>query len=348
MAEMDRREFLKTVVIGGAALGLGNAVFSKPVKALASGKYDIGECKSVRITCVSELGWHDNAKFLLPIVKTPKRGMTNQWTIPFDPENAAGSCSLIDVETLSGGHRKFLLDTGWNVRYMKKCYRREGVDKMLKKGDIEFLVISHEHLDHYWGLEATLQYNPEIKIYIPDTFKPEGMHFLSGAEFMAANVRNGIPHRGELVKSKIGEVNKLFDGCGLVAFKTACGIQVEGEESLYFNVKDKGIVCVTGCCHQGILTLADFGQKNLVGGDQMYAVYGGLHLAPFGPILAERKHHIDGIKKYNFDKVACNHCTGLKAVERMVELGYPVMKGTGEHGSVSDLYIGNGDEISFG
>jgi 7,8-dihydropterin-6-yl-methyl-4-(beta-D-ribofuranosyl)aminobenzene 5'-phosphate synthase len=52
--------------------------------------------------------------------------------------------------------------------------------------------------------------------------------------------------------------------------------------------------------------------------------------------------------KYNFDKVACNHCTGLKAVEKMLELGYPVVKGTGSFTSVSDLYVGAGDEIVFG
>ena len=45
--------------------------------------------------------------------------------------------------------------------------------------------------------------------------------------------------------------------------------------------------------------------------------------------------------------VGCNHCTGLKAVEKMVELGYPLVKGTGRFGSVSDLYIGAGDEVVF-
>ena len=58
MKEMNRRDFIRNVAIGGAVLGLGNAVFHKPLKALASGKYDIGQCKSVRIKCVSELGWH--------------------------------------------------------------------------------------------------------------------------------------------------------------------------------------------------------------------------------------------------------------------------------------------------
>jgi len=49
-----------------------------------------------------------------------------------------------------------------------------------------------------------------------------------------------------------------------------------------------------------------------------------------------------------FQKIACNHCTGLAAVQRMIQLGYPVVRGTGHLGSKSDLYVGNGDEVIFG
>jgi len=80
----------------------------------------------------------------------------------------------------------------------------------------------------------------------------------------------------------------------------------------------------------------------------MYGVYGGLHIAPFGPMNKDREHIVAGMGKYNFKKVACNHCTGLVAVKRMVELGYPVVRGTGRYGSQSDFYVGNGDEVFFG
>jgi hypothetical protein len=56
MKEIDRRDFIKAITIGGAILGLGGVIFQKPLEALASGKYDIGQCKSVKIKCVSELG----------------------------------------------------------------------------------------------------------------------------------------------------------------------------------------------------------------------------------------------------------------------------------------------------
>jgi 7,8-dihydropterin-6-yl-methyl-4-(beta-D-ribofuranosyl)aminobenzene 5'-phosphate synthase len=71
-------------------------------------------------------------------------------------------------------------------------------------------------------------------------------------------------------------------------------------------------------------------------------------VAGFGPIDEDREFIIKAMGKFNFKKVACNHCTGLVAVEKMIELGYPVVKGTARFGSRSDLYIGNGDTVKFG
>ncbi|MDD5205408.1 MAG: hypothetical protein PHS17_08300 [Desulfobacterales bacterium] len=80
------------------------------------------------------------------------------------------------------------------------------------------------------------------------------MKLLAGADYKTAGVKNSIVHGGKLIKCQPGHINKLYDGCALVAFDLPIVIRVRGEQSLYFNVKDKGIVCVTGCCHQTILT----------------------------------------------------------------------------------------------
>ena len=31
-----------------------------------------------------------------------------------------------------------------------------GVDRMLERGEIDFVVLSYWHLDHYWGIESTV------------------------------------------------------------------------------------------------------------------------------------------------------------------------------------------------
>jgi len=53
VSELNRREFIKGLAAGGAVLGLGGIMVHKPLEALASGKYDIGQCKSVRVKCIA-------------------------------------------------------------------------------------------------------------------------------------------------------------------------------------------------------------------------------------------------------------------------------------------------------
>jgi len=342
-----RRDFLKLVAAGGTVAAMGGFMSKTMAFAETPGKEDFGQCKSVRIRCISEVGWIDGQKLLKDMGASggPK---ANQWRVNWDPRNSGGCCNLIEIEALDGTKHTFLLDTGWNNKYMEKVYKREGIDKMLKNKKIEFLYVSHEHFDHFFGLETTLKYNPDIKIIIPSTFYDEGYHFLEGAEFMKAKARNRIPHRGELVKHEPAKLYQLYLGCASVTFDLPIVVRVRGEQSLYCNVKDKGLVCVTGCCHQSVPTYVDFAQKKLTGGDNLYALYGGLHIAPVGPLNAEGEQMVKEMAKYNFKKLACNHCTGVSAVQKMVELGYPVVKGTARNGSVSDLYLGNGDEIIFG
>jgi 7,8-dihydropterin-6-yl-methyl-4-(beta-D-ribofuranosyl)aminobenzene 5'-phosphate synthase len=61
----------------------------------------------------------------------------------------------------------------------------------------------------------------------------------------------------------------------------------------------------------------------------------------------EQEEVVKGMAKYEFKKLAANHCTGLPAVQKIIELGYPVVRVTGRFGSNSDVYVGNGDEVIF-
>jgi 7,8-dihydropterin-6-yl-methyl-4-(beta-D-ribofuranosyl)aminobenzene 5'-phosphate synthase len=346
MKTLNRRDFIRLSVFSAGMMCIGGHIMPKPVKAGPGGAFDIGECKSVKVKCISELGWLDNKKLLEQITAAGGPG-ANQWTIPWDPQNAAGSCSLVDLESLDGTHHKFLIDAGWGHPYMEECFKREGIDRMLKNGEIEFLFITHEHMDHFWGIETVLQHNPEIPIFLPNTFYREGMHFIKGAEFISAGARNRVPHTGKLVMTEPGQISQLYDGCASVTFDLPILIRVRGEQSLYFNIKNKGIVCLAGCCHHNVLTTAKFGRDKIKGGENMYGIYGGLHISPFGPLNAESEKVVAEMAEFNFKKVACNHCTGIAAVQKMHELGYPVVKGNKQFGSLSDLYIGNGDEVEF-
>ncbi len=341
-----RREFMKLMAATGVALGAAGPLSKTMAFAQSGGKENIGLCKSVKITCISETSWFDG-KTLMQNMKDAGGPQANQWIVNWDQKNSGGYSSLIEVEGLDGSSHRFLLDTGWNNAFMDKAFEREGIGRMLKRGEIEFLYVTHEHFDHFFGIQSVLQYDARIKIIIPNTFYEEGYRLLGGAEFERSRAKNSIPYKGTLVKHDPASIYKLYPGCASVTFDLPIPCRTRGEQSLYFNVKDKGMVCVTGCCHQNIIEFAEFARKKLEGGENLYGLYGGLHIAPVGPLSPEGEKIVKEMGKFGFKKIACNHCTGVSAVQKMVELGYPVVKGSGKYGSPSDMYLGNGDVIVF-
>jgi len=237
------------------------------------------------------------------------------------PENAGGYACLIDVELLDGSRKKLLLDSGWSFAWTDECFKREGIDKMLAKKEIDCLIISHEHFDHFWGLPVTLKYYPDIPLHIPEGFYPEGLQYVKDSGY-----------RGKLTVNKPG-LTPLFPGCAIYTFAIPIICRVYGEESLYFNVKDAGLVSVTGCCHQSIIQFAETARRT-IRFKKMYGVYGGLHISPFE----------DWDPKYD-DLVRCNHCTGVLCPKKFIERGYPVQKCMARHRTRQIWATGTGSAL---
>jgi hypothetical protein len=72
-------------------------------------------------------------------------------------------------------------------------------------------------------------------------------------------------------------------------------LQIRGENVLYFNVKDKGIVTVTGCGHPGIINLLNFARDTFKA-NRLYGCYGGLHLSIFDTWKPEFDDIIEDVK----------------------------------------------------
>lgn len=318
----------------------------QPLVPTAGNPLAIGACRAVTVTAVSEVGWWDTPRMMAEM-KAGGGPSACQWNIRFDPQNAAGSCSLIEIEALDGSIRRILLDAGWNPEYMAERFRATDVDRLLREGGIDFLFLSHEHLDHFWGIEAVLRLAPEIPILVPGTLREEGLAWLRGNAFPAAGIANRVPHRGTVVRMLPGGVHRLLEGVASVTFDLPILLDIRGEQSLYANVAGQGLVCITGCCHQGVLNLVDYAAAHLEGGGQAYGLYGGLHIAPFAGMTEEQAGTVRALGRYGFRKIAANHCTGAEAVALMRELGYPVVDGSGRDGSPGTRHLGNGDSVRF-
>jgi len=81
------------------------------------------------------------------------------------------------------------------------------------------------------------------------------------------------------------------------------------ETAIYLNVKDKGIVVITGCGHCGIKNIIKHGQK-LTGTDEVYAVIGGFH-EEWNPIEVI-KEKVKFFESLNPEIICGMHCTGFK------------------------------------
>jgi 7,8-dihydropterin-6-yl-methyl-4-(beta-D-ribofuranosyl)aminobenzene 5'-phosphate synthase len=315
--KISRRDFFKGVAmgaLGGGFLAMGAYSYSPWRKAFFSDAQrkmvDIGVCKSVKITNISETSWFSNAdlmgdikgaggllvdqysynwppfgngeglgkgsfqkgiekiKHLLPNNLEEAWAITEKLSV--HPENAGGFACLVEMEELNGKKHKYLLDSGWSYKWMDECFKREGIDEMLKNREIEALFISHEHFDHYWGIPVTFKYDPTITIYIPDTFYDEGLQYLKDSG-----------HKGEVIKVKAG-LKPIASGMATYVFGIPIICRVYGEQSMYFNVKDLGLVSVTGCCHQSIIQFAETAYREIqYENDELYGIYGGLHISPF-------------------------------------------------------------------
>ena len=299
------------------------------------GKVDIGRVRSLSIKCLSEVSWHDNAR-MRQDVREAGGLQADQFDVKWTPGNAAGVSALIESIDGGGRPRKILMDVGWDVAYMDEVFRREGVDRMLAAGEIDFLYITHEHVDHFWGMPAVVRHRPDVKLLIPSGFSEKSRELLRDSG-----------HTGKVVELGPEAPRVLFPGCASVTFDIPIFLKTRGEQVLYFHVEGRGMVTVTGCCHAGVIEFLEYAREAFEGFVEFHGVYGGLHISPFEEWGPPQDELLDRLKAFRLQRLACNHCTGVLAVEKMLERGMPVVRGTGKHGSRSELYVGNGDTIVF-
>ncbi|MEW6721092.1 MAG: MBL fold metallo-hydrolase, partial [Thermodesulfobacteriota bacterium] len=284
--------------------------------------------------CLSEVSWHDNARMRMD-VRDAGGLAVDQFDVKWTPGNAAGVSALVEATDGSGRPWKILMDVGWDVEYMDEVFRREGVDRLLAEGKIDLVYITHEHVDHFWGLPAVVKHRPDAKLMIPAGFSERSRELLR---------QSG--HRGEVVEMPPG-AHALFPGAATVTFDQPIFLKTHGEQVLYVNVEGKGIVTITGCCHPGVLALLEYARDHFEGFAGFHGVYGGLHISPFGEWGPPQEELLDKLQAFGVRKFACNHCTGETAIRKMRDRGMTVAGGTGRHGSASDLYPGNGDSVEF-
>lgn len=184
-----------------------------------------------------------------------------------------------------------LFDTFSNGEVIRDNFLKLGIDVK----QIKYIVISHEHWDHYGGLWYVLENNPEVKVYICRSFTEEFKSKIKKFNVPLIEVSGLAEIKPNIFST--GEIIGEYDG------------QPLPEQSLI--IKDKKISIITGCSHPGIIEIIK--KVKTYFSEPVYLVLGGFHL--IDKSVSEVKQIVNEFKNLEVEKVAPCHCTGKQAVK---------------------------------
>lgn len=185
---------------------------------------------------------------------------------------------------ISGAEKTILFDTGPGgslLRNMEKL--------AIETKSVDAVVLSHIHPDHTGGLEEFLEENPDVTVYLLESFPQRFKYAVKaqGAKIVDVERPTKIC---EYVWS-VGEIGKWFK-----------------EQSLIIQT-NKGLIVVVGCSHPGIVNIIN-AARDLIE-DDLLMVMGGFHLEWAGAGKIEKV--ISVLKKFQVRYVGLCHGSGEKA-----------------------------------
>ena len=123
-----------------------------------------------------------------------------------------------------------------------------------------------------------------------------------------------------------------------------------GEQSIYANVKDHGLVSITGCCHFGIIQFSETAFKEIEYEKNQLLRHlrrpSHLPLRGLGPQV-RRFGDVPGQIRVPENRLQPLHGGPLRQEVRRAPVSGAV-KGTARHRTQDTAYLGNGDRIGFG
>jgi 7,8-dihydropterin-6-yl-methyl-4-(beta-D-ribofuranosyl)aminobenzene 5'-phosphate synthase len=227
--------------------------------------------------------------------------------------------------------KRILFDTGSNKDDFAANVKLLGIDLTR----LDFVVLSHRHIDHTSGLNYVLSVNPGVKIFTPGDPAlfgslgsgsalmkliqrkvdevPEDMRYFDGQ--VPAKMAGGTPWPGAQF-SAITALTEVLPGFFLFSTQSDVpGTREMNEISMAVRTPH-GLILVVGCSHPGIEKILGTASKI---DSRIYSVFGGFHLVDISDtevtqMVSRFRDH------WKIERMAPGHCTGQFAFAEFIRV----------------------------
>ncbi len=274
----------------------------------------------------------------IDVLLPPKDGVTRPPLargdmIPEDTILAEHGLSVLLRLTYGGETHLVLMDAGYTDKALPHNLSYLG----LSLEEVELVVMSHGHMDHYGGLVwavGQIKKKPVPIVIHPNAFVTPRFFKLPDGRNLRFPVmdREAVEKAGGsfeehaepslqldehlLVTGSVERVTSFEKGMPNAYMKQGDEIvhdDILDDQGCVINVRNEGLVVISGCAHAGIINTIKYARK-LTGIDRVLGVIGGFHLSGpvFEPIIPDT---IDAMKEINPKRLVPMHCTGWTAIK---------------------------------
>jgi len=224
--------------------------------------------------------------------------------------------------------KKILFDVGYSDAFILNAQKMN-----INLLDIDFVVLSHAHLDHTWGLFPLIQLVTEgfiekhrVKkptlVTHPTTFSTRKFDELAeigslvSEEKLTGHFDLQLSRHPVFLTEKLlflGEIERTndFEAQEPIGKILENGIEKDDfliEDSALVYKSPDGLVVITGCSHSGICNILEYAKK-VCKEERIHDIIGGFHLQ--NPSRKQLQKTIEYIKSLHPEAVHACHCTDL-------------------------------------